>query len=296
MIDETWYSHCHRLSPEAPVPIAELDFKHMVIGGAGNVAANLKAITQDVDIIMCGAPGPNAIRLFDELGIQIWEGSKQLPARAENIKVRIVDIQTGYHIVRVDNESYHRSCIHDLSIPALLSFLEHLQPDAIILSDYLKGIVTEDLATYVIGYSTEANIPLLVDSRAPKQNHFYGASIITPNLREYNAICASTKCSGQQDIVNLLGLRLGLLLTKSKDGLEFYQKNGQVFSSPAVGNNVIDVTGAGDTVLAAVTGALLLGCQNWDRILSIANQLAYEVCMQRGTATPKHKLSEFQWE
>ena len=298
MLDKTWYCDCKRLSPEAPVPVAELSFKVSVPGGAGNVVRNIKKIgAQETTVWLCSAlSSATEDQLTDEYQVCVWEGSKALSPDQENIKFRIVDYQTGYHLVRVDNERFIQIDKAQLNIASLLYFLKSVKPSVIILSDYLKGIVSPELSQAVIHYARTRDSIVLVDSRSKDPISFMNADLITPNNSEYQNILATFNIQTPQEVIEKLQLRLGLLLTKSKDGLVLYTTDGQCISSPAVGKHVVDVTGAGDTVLATIATALSAGYKDWHKILTVANELAYDVCMQRGTAVPKRKITEFQWE
>lgn len=295
MTDESWYCNCTRLSPEAPVPVAEIVYKTYVPGGAGNVCANLNAILgEDAKVVLCSTLDTKAIHLLDDNGTGVWEGSHIIPTA--NTKLRIVDTHTGYHIVRIDNEEYIGMLTSQISGPALLSFLKPLKPDAIILSDYCKGVLSDQVIHAVMQYKQDTECPVLVDTRRTEVQKFTGSSIITPNLSEYHRFLNSTNTCTSGELIAALQLSIGLLVTKSKDGLAFQRIDGEMFSSPAKGQHIVDVTGAGDTVLAAVTAALVNGYNDWNKILDVANELAYEVCMQRGTAVPEHTLSEFKWD
>lgn len=296
MIDETWYCGCRRLSPEAPIPVASLLSKTEVLGGAANVAKNLKALApDDLDVYLCGWLGQKFQELLNKEEIHLWTGG-WLPGRLTNIKLRIVDMSTGYHLVRVDNEEYIDSVGRFLPRDDIYEWIMEIEPDSIILSDYVKGSITPELAEYIIG-NTHKDTEIFVDTRRPDVRAFRGADWITPNRHELQKIL---------DFINIrepiykqvpetvcrwakIG---GMLLTRGSEGMNLHVDGVTALHQDPTNKDIIDVTGAGDTALAAFAAVRTLGCKDHEIALKLANELAGEVCMSRGTTVPAKTLRE----
>jgi rfaE bifunctional protein kinase chain/domain len=302
MIDETWYSDCNRLSPEAPVPVASLRQKTKVLGGAANVAANLRALVPEMQIYLGGWLGHDYQHLLSEKNIHLWPGG-WLPENLTNIKLRIIDNHKGYHLVRVDNEEYIDCKGRFLPCDEIISWINEIRPDSIILSDYLKGTITYDLAKTIINLHRD-RVKIFVDTRRQDISMFKNAHWITPNKHEFAKILDFVHIRqplwkqipemiyGQNNLQ-------GILLTRGSEGMDLYtskEKDGkfqriQLHEDPT-NINVVDVTGAGDTALAAFAAIRTLGCKDYDYTLKLVNELAGDVCTHRGTTVPAKTLKE----
>ncbi len=295
MIDETWYSDCFRLSPEAPVPVASLKQKVEVLGGAANVASNLRALVPEMEIYLGGWLGHKYQSLLSAEDISLWPGG-WLPGDLTNIKLRIVDRNKGYHIVRVDNEEFVGCKGRFLPSEEIVNWIEEIEPDSIILSDYLKGTITRDLAKTLI--DSKGNTEIFVDTRRQDLSMFKDADWITPNKHEFTKILEfiHIREPGWKQVPEMVcgyaGLQ-GLLLTRGSEGMDLcIAKEGKYLHQDSINTNIIDVTGAGDTALAAFAAIRTLGCKDYETTLRLTNKLAGEVCMSRGTTVPKQTLKE----
>ena len=303
MIDETHYCDCNRLSPEAPVPVAELKYKTSVLGGAANVAHNLKALAPDIRVYLCGWLGQDHQHLLNDEDIHLWPGG-WLPNNLTNIKLRIVDRHKGYHLVRIDNENFIDCNSRFLPNNEIISWMNKIQPDSIILSDYLKGAITKDLARAIITKNM-GKAEVFVDTRNPDISMFEGADWLTPNKHEFNKILEFTRVRQPlwkqiPEMVRKQNNLRGILLTRGSEGMDLHtteeidgrQKRIQLHED-SINTNIIDVTGAGDTALATFVTLRTLGCKKHDFALKLTNQLAGEVCTHPGTTVPTKTLKEY---
>ena len=280
MVDRTIYGEVHKISPEAPVPVITHSYITEVLGGAANVARNIEAIGHEV--IMGGYIGEIAQKLFQKTSINI---DSAIEVEQDNIKTRFVDIKTGYHLLRYDNETKTKLYGPLTSGPWIhLKWHQKILPyDGVIISDYHKGSLDSNVAE-IIQYANEANVPIFVDTRRSNIDIFKGASWLMPNLKELNAILEEYNLIEPADIIKFLGLQ-GIIITMSEDGMELQMLNPKVrLRTAATNSHIVDVTGAGDTALASFAIAIAEG-KKPVQALRIANKNAGIVCMKRGTAT-----------
>lgn len=257
IVDKYISGSCHRISPEAPIPIVEYEKTKLVLGGAANVFSNL--IGLKVDTLLIGAVGSDKAGKF----VTNVCGSEGVLQRniTTTLKTRIVS--NNQHIVRIDHEERYRSTIKDVTDTKEL--LEKFQPDAIIVSDYDKGFVTEAIVNMV----KHMDCLLVAD---PKENPwmFEGFDTITPNEKESNQVMPSRK-----KVANIL-------VTLGPKGMKLVNKEGE-FKIASVAKEVCDVTGAGDTVVATYT---YFRCKHLDALSSahFANVAAGIVVGRFGTS------------
>jgi rfaE bifunctional protein kinase chain/domain len=306
MIDETWYSNCNRLSPEAPVPVASLRQKIETLGGAANVAYNLRALVPDMKIYLGGWLGHTHQHLLSKEDIHLWPGG-WLPENLTNVKLRIVDQSKGYHIVRVDNEEFINCEGRFLPCDEICKWIDEIQPDSIIFSDYLKGAITRDLAETLIDSKDQTEI--FVDTRRSDISMFNNADWLTPNKHEYRKILdyihiRQPLWRQTPEMVCGYAKLGGILLTRGCEGMDLFTLKetdlGKVkkvhLHEDSRNTDIIDVTGAGDTALATFAAIRTLGCKNHEIALRLANEIAGEVCMFRGTTAPATTLKEHGFE
>ncbi len=258
MIDRYYWGAVHRVSPEAPVPVVEVDSESIRLGGAANVAnniASLGAIPLMVGLVGNDHEGQMLADMvkdmgFDQRGI-IVDGS-----RPTTIKTRV--IAQGQHVVRIDNESKAECPDHLIShlVDAVRYSIHSI--DAIIIEDYNKGVVTAELIRQLITVARKYGKIVSVD---PKFNNFLEYKEVTlfkPNRRETEEVLGGRLKS--DDEVVAAGKRLlellraeNVLLTRGADGMSLFQSNGEVSHYTSVARNVQDVSGAGDTVISTLT-------------------------------------------
>ncbi len=296
LIDETWYGDVIKLSPEAPIPVHQLSHKVYIPGGAANVARNIKALMSNhVEVTLISNMSANTKQwLADDYQINSWSDGN-IEDKDTNIKLRIVDEKTGYHLVRVDNETLIQQ--PSLDSKQVCNYLKKFEPDTIVFSDYNKGAITDKLVLAIMDLynymNTHEKPEILVDSRKPNIECYKGCSLITPNMSEYDNLCKHLNCKSPWELIEELDLYEGLLLTMSDKGMDFCMNDNDftVLHVEPSQKEIIDVTGAGDTVIATVAALLTIEQYvSWRNIINITSVTAGEVCMKRGTAVPNHEL------
>tara|TARA_R110002110_G_scaffold415044_2_gene647669 strand:+ start:12080 stop:13564 length:1485 start_codon:yes stop_codon:yes gene_type:complete len=282
MLDRYWHGDTSRISPEAPVPVIKVDQTEERVGGAANVAVNVSALAARTTLI--SAIGQDAFGERLQFLLEKEQVSCDFIRSAEVdtiTKLRVL----GRHqqLLRLDFEKYY-------PWPADI-ILEKLEPhwasaDALILSDYAKGMLANPQA--IIQAARQHNVRVIVDPKDEDLSLYRGASILTPNLKEFEA--AVGKCLDEQAIVEK-GQRLlkdlsldALLVTRSADGMTLLQSNEKVLHIPTQAREVYDITGAGDTVIAVLASVL---AYNGDYALGaqLANVAAGISVGRLGTAT-----------
>ena len=287
MIDHYLWGNCERISPEAPVAIVDIEKESSVLGGAGNVANNLYALGAEVDILSVIGDDKNANKLkkmLKKINININNLIVE-KNRKTSRKNRI--IASNQHIIRYDKESKE-----NISKDAELKLIEIFKSkiefyDIVILSDYGKGLLTENLTQSLISVGNEANIKVLVDPKGFEYEKYKNAYLLTPNKKEaINAtnIQIEDKISLEKAIRKLkkdYNLNISLV-TLSEDGIAIYDENLRI--KPTVAKEVYDVTGAGDTVIASIAFALACG-YDIDKAVEFSNLSAGVVVGKIGSAT-----------
>ena len=260
ILDKYIHGTTTRISPEAPVPIIAQTHDEYRLGGAANVASNVASV--GVDVTLLGATG-------DDVHYHIIKrlcGQKNIKTNFLNslgmttVKTRI--ISDGQQIARIDRE--------DLRDVALPTFADSLDYDLIIVSDYAKGMITDELIGFLLGL----NIPVIVDPK-PKNLAFYdGAFLMTPNRKEFDQI-RSYKMTTDH-----------LLITDGAYGMFLHEGSicGSGLHIPSEAQEVFDVTGAGDTVIAII-GVCLASQIDLLNACKIANKAAAITVSHHGTST-----------
>ncbi len=288
MIDEYLRGDVHRVSPEAPVPVLDLRDTEHRLGGAANTAHNLARLGAISTVV--GVTG-------DDDGAQILAAALAHAGiaaqttvdrdRPTTRKTRVVS--GGHQIVRIDAE--RRTAVAGAVFDALVATIDAQvdQADAVVLSDYAKGVITQPLAARAIAACHRRGIPIVVD---PKQRDFAvyaGATVITPNLHELEHACGHPvpDLAAIDRAVAAMATVLdgaALLVTRGADGMTLYQGGARGHHVPAAAREVFDVTGAGDTVVATLTLALAARVPIAEA-MELASLAAAIVVSRRGTST-----------
>ena len=284
MLDRYWHGDTSRISPEAPVPIVRIQDVTTCPGGAANVALNIVAIGAEASLIGVVGRDSEAEDLEAKL---LQAGVEPILLRAEQqrtiTKLRVMS--QNQQLIRLD---FEQSGLQDLeSESLLLSFEQHLaHAQIVILSDYAKGTLAR--SADLIALARRRGLAVLVDPKLSDFNHYRGASLVTPNLKEFEIVVGH--CASEAQIVerarNLLKSHdLGaLLITRGKEGMSLVQADGEVLHIPSLAREVYDVTGAGDTVIGVLAASMAAGSSLVDAV-SIANLAAGLVVAKSGTAT-----------
>ncbi|MFN4318948.1 MAG: bifunctional heptose 7-phosphate kinase/heptose 1-phosphate adenyltransferase [Aquificaceae bacterium] len=276
ILDRYIFGKVERISPEAPVPVVEVQREEFRLGGAGNVAHNLSSL--GVKTYLLGVLGQDYGRhiirgLLKEAGIE--DLTVEDPQRPTTEKARIVAM--SQQLLRVDSES--RRIVEGKVLDRLMERLE-LDVDGIVVSDYAKGVIGKGVMDRI----KEKRVFFAVDPR-PQNKHLYiGASLMTPNEKEARSMT-------YEESLQSLGWRLKrelnlgtLVITLGPKGMALFDKEYKVF--PARAKQVYDVSGAGDTVVAVLTACALMGL-DWDKACELANLCAGIVVGKLGTAVVK---------
>jgi D-beta-D-heptose 7-phosphate kinase/D-beta-D-heptose 1-phosphate adenosyltransferase len=284
MIDEWIWGDVSRISPEAPVPVVAVRDHSFTLGGAGNVANNLRALGARVAFvggIGDDAEGARIRAMFDDLGVDA-SGLVTLGDRPTTRKTRIV--AHNQQVVRADWESTKPLRDDDRARVAAKVRAAAKDADAVVLSDYAKGLFARDVVEAALG------APIVVADPKPQNiGLFASVTCIAPNVAE--AARASGIAIEDEDSLDraarVLLTRLGcryVLVTRGEHGMSLFAPEGERFDVPAVARTVYDVSGAGDTVVAVLTLALAAGI-GAETATQLANFAAGAVVEKLGTAT-----------
>lgn len=290
MLDEYFWGDVERISPEAPVPVLNITSIENMLGGAGNVAKNL--LNLGCTVMMLGVIGDDdtgeviikeAAKLgLDPLGIQCEE--RRLSSR----KTRLFSKAHNQQIMRFDQESKH--LIGEKTEQRLLAYIANKigMIDGIIIADYLKGCITPTLAQAVIRLGNQHHIPVIVDPKGNDKNKYRQATALTPNIGEAEKLTGESLSSPEQLLNTGFTLQsdlqlTSLLLTRGAQGISLFSAD-QHMHIPAQARQVYDVSGAGDTVVAVFTLAVIAGATHYTAAC-LANLAAGIVVGKVGTAT-----------
>ncbi len=287
MIDHYLWGKCERISPEAPVQVVAIENETSVLGGAGNVINNLKALGADVDVLSVIGDDENADelrRLLQAIDVDDTHLLTQR-GRATSKKSRIIASQQ--QVVRYDRESTDdiATVIQQKLLDRFVALLPHY--DIVLLSDYGKGVLTTSLSRQLIDTANRADRKVLVDPKGKDYSKYSGAYLLTPNKKEASEASGITIDSDAalQDAITLLKQQCDLdvsLITLSEEGIAIYDETLRIH--PTVAREVYDVTGAGDTVLASLGFALSCG-YDIDSAVKFSNLAAGVVVGKIGSAT-----------
>jgi D-beta-D-heptose 7-phosphate kinase/D-beta-D-heptose 1-phosphate adenosyltransferase len=292
MVDEYLTGECSRLSPEAPVPILRVDpdKTRRVLGGAANTAANIAALGGKPLLFALYDAADGAGASFDALcrglGVQVEPFADGRPTL---VKTRLVGQRQ--QLLRLDREDT-RAVSAETEDVILRKFRARLpEAQAVVLSDYAKGFLTETLTQALIAEARAAGKPVVLDPRPQHVARYQGADYVTPNWKESLGLLGWSERPATMQNVREAGAALRdkigahVLLTLGPDGIAFFDRDtGAFFLRPTAAREVYDVSGAGDTVVAAFTLGLASGLPHSDAV-DIANRAAGLVVAKLGTAT-----------
>ncbi len=287
MIDHYLWGSAERISPEAPVQVVDISKESSVLGGAGNVINNLISLGATVNVASVVGDDEIAKELsimLKSIGVKT-EGLITQSGRKTSKKSRV--IAANQQILRYDKES--KETISEGSVAKILTAIEKdlFVTDMIILSDYGKGVISETLAQEVITLANKHDIKVLVDPKGTDYSKYKGAHMLTPNKKEASE---ATGIEIKDDIsleAALLSLKTQCdlsrsMITLSEDGIAIY--DGEVKRFATVAQEVFDVTGAGDTVIASIAFALSAGL-SIEETARFSNLAAGVVVGKVGSAT-----------
>ena len=289
MLDHFVIGGVERISPEAPVPVVRFEQETWRLGGAANVAHNVAALGARVLVIGLAGTDDAADTLragLERLGITA-SGVVADASRRTTRKLRVVTTR-NQQVARIDYEDDRE--VHGEAEAALIARIEQLSPsaDAVLVSDYLKGVVSARVAAAAIAAAKRRGIPLLIDPKVPHIDYYSGATVITPNHHEAEAVTHMRIRTGDDALAAAQRFREranceSVLITRGEHGMTLLGSMGNA-QLAAEAREVADVTGAGDTVIATMTLALAAGASLVDAA-RLANKAAGVVVGKFGPAT-----------
>ncbi len=288
IIDRYLWGSVNRISPEAPVPVVDIKRESETLGGAANVANNLISLgAKPVLIGVCGRDA-NAKRLFTILAKKGIDKEKLVidKERPTTVKTRVV--AHNQQVVRFDNEIAADVCTATKTkiVGNIIAAMQ--EASAIVISDYCKGAVTAEMAQEVIMEAKRRGLFVAVDPKIKHQSSYAGASLITPNRKEAEAL-TGIKITGEKSLSEAgwkLQRELGLdaaLITLSEEGMALFERGGGFTKIPTMASEVYDVTGAGDTVIGTFTAFVSAGA-TFHEAAYLSNCAAGIVVREVGTA------------
>lgn len=293
MLDEYIIGKVTRISPEAPVPVVEVNEERFVLGGAANVINNLYALGAKVYAMGIIGKDSNGSRLLKELEKKSVDYSSliEVTDRPTIMKQRV--LASNQQLLRLDWERKNpiKEDIEEKILNSYRNIIDDL--DAVIISDYDKGLLTSTLAKAVIKLANEKNKLVIVDPKPSNSDNYKGATSMTPNLKE-SSECFGRKLPETLEEVLEVGKEIReklnldhLLMTRSEKGMSIFTEK-DVIHIPTFAKEVYDVTGAGDTVISVYTLALTTGASK-EEAAKIANTGAGVVVGRVGTSTVSQK-------
>src|SRR5579864_4069803 len=285
------FAHCgiERISPEAPVPVLLLDRVESMLGGAGNVARNVATLGGNA--VLMGLLGDDAVGAEIRAAIAATPriADAHVPSQSRQTTCKTRYVAAHQQIVRVDEEH-----IHELEADEeqrLVAAIGAALPaaDAVILSDYGKGVLGPSIVEFVIDQARGRGIPVFVDPKSEDYRRYRGATCITPNQAEL-ARAARLKTDTEKEVVAAAKRVLkeakaeAILATRSDKGMVLVEASGTVTVEPARAREVFDVSGAGDTVIAVLALAYASG-RALPEAMRLANTAAGIAVSKLGTAT-----------
>ena len=296
MLDAYTWGKVNRISPEAPVPIVQVTRRSCCLGGAANVIRNLVSLGASAaafGVVGNDLHGETLRAQLDQSGIDSV-GVFTDPSRPTTFKERI--IAGSQHLLRLDDEQQTAvdAQIREHLLAALADYLDSARPDAVIMEDYAKGLFTPEYAQRMVDLCVSREIPVTLDPNPRNPLKLHHLTIMKPNRAEAFALAGIPQppSSGMtlellQTVANKIRSEWQvkyLLISLAEEGMALFLDDGSCKVIPTRAREVYDVSGAGDTVIAAVTLAL---CVKDDPVLAaeIANYAAGVVVAKLGTAT-----------
>lgn len=283
MLDRYWHGGSSRISPEAPVQVVNVGQIEERPGGAGNVALNISSLGSQVSLIGITGDDEAADSLYTRLNAaDISCDFERLADVPTIMKLRVISRQQ--QLIRLDFEEHFKGRGSEGLITRMKQHLKGC--GAVILSDYAKGTLHD--VQSLIAVAKQANVPVLIDPKGSDFSKYRGATIVTPNLHEFEAVVGH--CEDEQTLVQKGQALLqehqwqALLVTRGEHGMTLIREGQSELHLPAQAREVFDVTGAGDTVIGTLASAVAAGAALEDAV-ALSNIAAGIVVVKLGTAT-----------
>ncbi len=293
MMDRFVYGDTKRISPESPVPVLSTEKETLMLGGCGNVLANLADIgvtSYVLSVVGNDEPAQTIRTIAGQKGVDMT-GLLTDPDRPTSTKIRF--LAQSQHLLRVDSESTASlsPILEEAAIKVAKEQIPHVQ--AVILSDYGKGILTQNLIDTVMTETAKQGIPVLVDPKGVDYSRYKGATAITPNRKELSEATGGIPTTSDDEVIAACKKLLAesgvknVVATRSEKGMSIVSNDGTITHLPTQAREVYDVSGAGDTVIALLAAGLAVGAP-LPEAAQIANVAAGIVVSKVGTATVTH--------
>lgn len=293
MVDEYLWGHVERISAEAPVPVLKTVRRESTLGGAGNVVKNLRSLGTSVNVVGAVGEDGTAAQILEMLDLLNADagGVVRDPHHASTLKTRLMSVEHGRQVFRLDEESARP--IHGEVEGRLVRMIQEKVEgaQAIVCSDYLKGVLTTRVLEAAFAASHERGIPAIVAPKDKTPGKYAGANILMPNVKEL-AQLVGTRPDGSdwltdsaRRLTEMLSLQ-ALVVTRGSEGMSLFEpgRTGlRRVDIPTMARSVYDVTGAGDTALATFAAAVASGA-DYETAAHVANIAAGIVVGKRGTA------------
>jgi len=289
MLDRYVSGSVERISPEAPIPVLRIEKERSMLGGVGNVAANIQALNGGggfISMVGKDGAGREVEHLLETLS-NVQPNLVTIPDRPTTLKTRFVG--GAQQLMRADTESTEPLDDAEQQILQTRAAAQMANHGALVLSDYGKGVLSTSTLKTIIDAAKKASVPVIVDPKGNDYTRYAGASIVTPNKKELSE--ATNLPAGTDDEVVTACQKLiaecslgGVLATRSADGMTLVLKDQAPIHLTAEAREVFDVSGAGDTVVATLALAIASGA-SWVDAAMLANTAAGIVVGKSGTAT-----------
>ena len=297
MLDEYLIGKVNRISPEAPVPVVNIDEERFVLGGASNVANNLRSL--DGQVLVFGVVGEdaNGEKFINELREKEMDSSGIVKDKTRPTIIKSRVLSQGQQLLRLDWEKDTEISrdIQDKIIENIEKNIDNM--DAILISDYNKGVLTEYVSGRIIDIAKKYNKKIIVDPKPQNFRNYKGATSMTPNKKEILDYFGLKKFNSEEEISKSMAklkedLKLDyVVLTRSEEGFSLFDTEHK--RVPTVAREVYDVTGAGDTFISTLLLSLCAGASLYEAGV-IANMASGIVVAKIGTATAtKEEIIEF---
>ncbi|AMG67055.1 bifunctional D-glycero-beta-D-manno-heptose-7-phosphate kinase/D-glycero-beta-D-manno-heptose 1-phosphate adenylyltransferase HldE [Providencia stuartii] len=283
MLDRYWHGPASRISPEAPVPVVKVNMVEERPGGAANVAMNIASLGANSRLVGLTGIDDAAKALTESLNaVKVRCDFVAIPTHPTITKLRV--LSRNQQLIRLDFEEG----FENIDVQPLLERIEQALPHigALVLSDYAKGALSQ--VQKMIALANKAGVPVLIDPKGSDFVRYRGATLLTPNMSEFEAIVG--RCRDNQDVeekgMNLLkSLDLtALLITRSEQGMSLIRRDEPPLHLPTEAQEVYDVTGAGDTVIGVLAASIASG-RPLHEACALANAAAGVVVGKLGTST-----------
>ncbi|WP_127959066.1 bifunctional D-glycero-beta-D-manno-heptose-7-phosphate kinase/D-glycero-beta-D-manno-heptose 1-phosphate adenylyltransferase HldE [Serratia microhaemolytica] len=283
MLDRYWHGPTSRISPEAPVPVVKVETIEERPGGAANVAMNIASLGANARLVGLTGIDDAARALSAKLGaVNVRCDFVAQPTHPTITKLRV--LSRHQQLIRLDFEQGFFNVDPQPLLERIQQALPHI--GALVLSDYAKGALRE--VQSMIALARAAGVPVLIDPKGTDFERYRGATLLTPNLSEFEAVVGT--CNNEQELVQR-GMQLiadyqlsALLVTRSEQGMTLLQPQRAPLHLPTQAQEVFDVTGAGDTVIGVLAAALAAG-NTLEESCFLANAAAGVVVGKLGTST-----------